>query len=313
MTQGIFSPASESFSGGPEDVFGSASFKARLERAFGSLAAGFVLSDASSCAQCCAFDFTPAQLAAQTGLVPIRLSTGELIGRAAPAWAKRICRMPGLLGDGAVSLVLDREKLIDFGLAMKAAGLSQGWRGELLDLFDLETSGTPSAARLERSLYRPLGALTRAVHLSARLRDPVDEYDPVYVMGQRSRTKRVGPGLWDGLAAGMVGAGESPNEALVREAAEEAGLSADAARSARMLQSFLVSREVSAGWMLEASYAHDLVLPLGFEPQAVDQEVERFAVFSAVEVLDLIERGQVMHEAAASLLFSMRETRAAGG
>ena len=165
--------------------------------------------------------------------------------------------------------------------------------------------------RLERALYRPLGALTRAVHLSARLRDPVDEFDPVYILGQRSRTKRVGPGLWDGLVAGMVGAGETPAEALLREAHEEASLLAADAQNARYLGSFLISRAVSGGWMLEASYTHDLVLPAGFEPCAADHEVERFACFSAREVLDLIAARKVMHEAASSLLFSMAATPSA--
>ena len=165
--------------------------------------------------------------------------------------------------------------------------------------------------RLERALYRPLGALTRAVHLSARLRDPVDEFDPVYILGQRSRTKRVGPGLWDGLAAGMVGAGETPAEALLREAHEEASLPAADAQNARYLGSFLISRAVSGGWMLEASYTHDLVLSADFEPRATDHEVERFARFSAREVLDLIEARKVMHEAASSLLFSMAATPSA--
>ena len=211
--------------------------------------------------------------------------------------------MPGMTKH-PTELRLDAAHLLDFGIAMRAAHLSQGWRGELLDLFSLSESAQGAASvRLERALYRPLGALTRAVHLSARLRDPVDEFDPVYILGQRSRTKRVGPGLWDGLAAGMVGAGETPHE--------EASLLAADAQNARYLGSFLISRAVSGGWMLEASYTHDLVLPAGFEPCAADHEVERFARFSAREVLDLIAAHKVMHEAASSLLFSMAATPSA--
>ena len=77
------------------------------------------------------------------------------------------------------------------------------------------------------------------------------------------------------------------------------------------LGSFLISRAVSGGWMLEASYTHDLVVPAGFEPCAADHEVERFARFSAREVLDLIAARKVMHEAASSLLFSMAATPSA--
>lgn len=268
------------------------------------LTAGFVLPDASG-------SWSSEALCAHPGLIPVRLSTGVLIGRTTPEWADKISRMPGMVKH-QTELRLDAAHLLDFGSAMRAAHLSQGWRGELLDLFSLSESVQGAATvRLERALYRPLGALTRAVHLSARLRDPVDEFDPVYILGQRSRTKRVGPGLWDGLAAGMVGAGETPAEALLREAQEEASLPAADAQNARYLGSFLISRAVSGGWMLEASYTHDLVLPAGFEPCAADHEVERFARFSAQEVLDLIEARKVMHEAASSLLFSMAATPSA--
>ena len=171
--------------------------------------------------------------------------------------------------------------------------------------------------RLERALYRPLGALTRAVHLSARLRDPVDEFDPVYILGQRSRTKRVGPGLWDGLAAGMVGAGETPaKEALLREAHEEASLLAADAQNARYLGSFFnfSGRYRGCPGMSEASDNPDEIWcsPLASQPvRGRLTEVERFARFSAREVLDLIAAHKVMHEAASSLLFSMAATPSA--
>ena len=115
----------------------------------------------------------------------------------------------------------------------------------------------------------------------------------------------------DLMVANSMGAGEPPAEALLREAHEEASLLAADAQNARYLGSFLISRAVSGGGMLEASYTHDLELPAGFEPCAADHEVERFARFSAREVLDLIAAHKVMHEAASSLLFSMAATPSA--
>ena len=176
--QGSFIPAFGSSSSRP---FGSAHFKARREALTRVLTAGFVLPDASG-------SWSSAALCAHPGLIPIRLSTGVLIGRTAPEWADKISRMPGMTKH-PTELRLDAAHLLDFGIAMRAAHLSQGWRGELLDLFSLSESAQGAASvRLERALYRPLGALTRAVHLSARLRDPVDEFDPVYILGQRSPT-----------------------------------------------------------------------------------------------------------------------------
>lgn len=148
--QGSFIPAFGSSSSRP---FGSAHFKARREALTRVLTAGFVLPDASG-------SWSSAALCAHPGLIPIRLSSGALIGRTAPEWADKISRMPGMTKH-QTGLRLDAAHLLDFGIAMRAAHLSQGWREELLDLFSLSESAQGAASvRLERALYRPLGALT---------------------------------------------------------------------------------------------------------------------------------------------------------
>lgn len=136
--QGSFIPAFGSSSSRP---FGSTHFKARREALTRVLTAGFVLPDASG-------SWSSAALCAHPGLIPIRLSTGVLIGRTAPEWADKISRMPGMTKH-PTELRLDAAHLLDFGIAMRAAHLSQGWRGELLDLFSLSESarGSLSAPR----------------------------------------------------------------------------------------------------------------------------------------------------------------------
>ena len=149
MMQGSFIPA---FGSSLSRPFGSADFKARREALTRVLTAGFVLPDASG-------SWSSAALCAHPGLIPIRLSTGVLIGRTAPEWADKISRMPGI-AQHKTGLRLDAAHLLDFGIAMRAAHLSQGWRGELLDLFSLSESAQRAATvRLERALYRPLGCL----------------------------------------------------------------------------------------------------------------------------------------------------------
>ena len=124
--QGSFIPA---FGSSSSRSFGSAEFKARREALTRVLTAGFVLPDASG-------SWSSAALCAHPGLIPIRLSSGVLIGRTAPEWADKISRMPGIT-QHQTGLRLDAAHLLDFGIAMRAAHLSQGWRGELLDLFSL--------------------------------------------------------------------------------------------------------------------------------------------------------------------------------
>lgn len=237
------------------------------------------------------------------------------VGRTRSGIARRADGLGGARLDGSVLKLPDDPEA--FALALREAGLSQGWRGEALDLCPLGTvldeDFPQPVGRLERAVFRPVGAVTRAVHLVGVTRPPEAEDDPVFLIGRRSRRKRIGPGLWDGLAAGMVQAGEAPPVALRREAAEEAGLLADV-RLVPVTR-FPVSRPVPEGWMREVSFAALAVLPEGFQPEAVDGEVERFACVSAEEIVRLVEAREMMEEAglaclAAALALLFRRTAA---
>ena len=91
-------------------------FKARLEALYQALKAGFSMSDA--------------------GLVSV-FWEGTLIGRTRPEFAEKI----GALKGASLSLnclTLPSGDLTEFGFAMRDKGLSQGWRGEKLDLVPLD-------------------------------------------------------------------------------------------------------------------------------------------------------------------------------
>ena len=260
-------------------------FKARLEALYQALKAGFSMSDA--------------------GLVSV-FWEGTLIGRTRPEFAEKI----GALKGASLSLnclTLPSGDLTEFGFAMRDKGLSQGWRGEKLDLVPLDKPEAAPVGTLERALYRPFGARTSAVHLAGRIRNPRDERDPVFLLGKRSIKKLVGPGLWDGLTAGMIQAGEAPLEALARESQEEAGLTACDPVKAEFLACDHISRPVRGGWMHEVSYAYATLLPEGFMPEPVDGEVNHFECVSAEEALKRIEENLMMKEAAMTLLLSIRK------
>lgn len=279
----------------------SEAFRTRLRALYRARSAGFSRPSAlpQQARQCAA--------AHAEKLVPVWLekdASRTLAGLTLPAFAEPLSRLAGARNEGG-ALVLSAETLPEFALALRDAGLSQGWRNEALDLCSL---ARPDAVigRLERAAFRAVGALTRAVHLSARVRNPENERDPVYLIGQRSHKKRVGPGRWDGLAAGMVSAGEAPEAALRREAMEEAGLPPGMLEDRIDAHGCLfIARSVEAGWMNELSFAYSAKLPEDFRPQAADGEVERFALVSAEEALGLIEADAMMREAALALMSSM--------
>lgn len=140
--QGSFIPAFGSSSSRP---FGSAHFKARREALTRVLTAGFVLPDASG-------SWSSAALCAHPGLIPIRLSSGALIGRTAPEWADKISRMPGMTKH-QTGLRLDAAHLLDFGIAMRAAHLlKDGAKSSLTSsVFPSRRKGLPQCASSERS------------------------------------------------------------------------------------------------------------------------------------------------------------------
>src|SRR3546814_17525015 len=65
---------------------------------------------------------------------------------------------------------------------------------------------------------RPLGLLTRAVHLNAWTPE-----GRLWIT-RRALSKSTDPGMWDTLVGGLAGSQEDLEQALLRDCAEEAGL-----------------------------------------------------------------------------------------
>ena len=99
----------------------------------------------------------------------------------------------------------------------------------------------------------------------------------------------------------MVAAGETPLEAMRREAFEECGLEAPDCEFERM-GSRLIESPVDGGWLSESNISFRIRLSQDFAPRIVDGEVDAFRWFSTEEILRLIESGGMMPGAALSLL-----------
>jgi ADP-ribose pyrophosphatase YjhB (NUDIX family) len=194
-----------------------------------------------------------------------------------------------LLLDEGLDTARRSALLHDCALRLRDAGLLRGWRDELLDVRPAPDASP--VATVERAACRTLGITTTAVHLNAFTQGGE------LIVARRAEHKQIDPGLWDNLVGGMVPAGESEEEALRREAHEEAGLDLAAVALVRGGQ-VRVTRRVPEGFQSEIVQAFDAVLAAGTELRNQDGEVAAIERRPVAEVVEAIERDEFTLESA---------------
>ena len=153
-------------------------------------------------------------------------------------------------------------------------------RGEAFDV--RATPGGPVLARLDRGALPAFGVISQGVHVNGFVRRP----DGLHLwVGWRSKDKAVAPGKLDNIVAGGIPAGLSPEQCLIKEAAEEASLPAELAARATPAGrvSYVMANE--EGLRRDVLHCFDLELPEGVVPRPNDDEVERFELLPARAVL----------------------------
>jgi len=194
--------------------------------------------------------------------------------------------------------------------ALRAMGLIRAWRDEAFALFD-PASGA-QLATLERAAARFWGTLTLGAHANGYVADAGGRPTHLWI-AQRSATKATDPGLFDNLVGGGVPEGQSPQQALVREGWEEAGLQSAQMATARAGSVLCLERDIAEGLQFEWLYAYDLPLPAGQVPQNQDGEVAGFHCLPLDEALALAAGTQMTVDAAlVTLDFAVRHGLLAG-
>jgi 8-oxo-dGTP pyrophosphatase MutT (NUDIX family) len=250
----------------------------------------------------------PARPRAALELAWPELAAPASIGSIEPALASRMARagLPLREAGEAWRIPVSSQAGVDSALAAMAQwlrhnDLAAAWRDELLPVTDALGTGL---GRIERAAVRPLGIATQAVHLVA-----TDVRGQVWVQ-QRAFDKATDPGLWDTTMGGLVSAGESIAQTLVRETWEEAGLHADALHGMTKLdRAITVRRPVADGYMVEHITVFEAVVPPGQIPVNQDGEVERFECLEISELIRRLHAGDFTLEAA-MILASWLEQRA---
>lgn len=203
------------------------------------------------------------------------------------------------LDEDAVRLAVEPEtRDAAFGrmnAALRDEGLIVAWRDETFPLFDPATLDV--LARFERAACRFWGTLTLGAHANGYVAGADGRPEALWI-AQRSFSKPTDPGLHDNIIGGGVPHGQSPDEALVREGHEEAGLSPTEMAAARRAGVLRLARDIPEGFQHEWLHAYDLPLPAGRVPRNVDGEVAGFALMPLAEAVALAASGRMTVDAA---------------
>lgn len=178
--------------------------------------------------------------------------------------------------------------LARLALSLKDTGCLRGWRNELLDVIG---EGRRLGA-IERAAVRPLGLLTKAVHLNAW------SPDGRLWIARRALSKSTDPGKWDTLVGGLTGAGESLDNSLLRESNEEAGLEPHDLENRSPLRIILrMHRRLPEGYQVEDVLVSDCVLAETVVPRNLDGEVSEIRLVDMIELQHLLETDAFTREA----------------
>jgi 8-oxo-dGTP pyrophosphatase MutT (NUDIX family) len=171
--------------------------------------------------------------------------------------------------------------------ALRDEGRLLAWRGEGFDVFappaDDGRTG-PALLRIERAAARLWGTLTLGAHATGHVADASGRPTALWI-ARRAADKATDPGRLDNLVGGGVPAGQSPHEALLREAWEEAGLPRAVALAARPAGVLALRRDVREGLQREWLHAFDLPLHADTVPRNTDGEVAGFERVTPEEAL----------------------------
>lgn len=231
-----------------------------------------------------------ADCAADTSSRPLVLR-GAALGKLSPVSQSVLRSLPGEFArafswrDDAVTLTLSGDndaadrQLAALIKALAAQGALPPLRHEILDI--VTPTGLPTGLTLKRSAFRFFGLTTRCVAAVA-----VTPEGRLW-LGRRSPLKRINPGLFDTLARGLVAAGEPPDEALRREALEEAGLTEPDIQFATSPLVHRVCRPVPEGILSEITYTYRARTAPDVVPHNKDGEVTSFHAVTREELRQL--------------------------
>jgi 8-oxo-dGTP pyrophosphatase MutT (NUDIX family) len=187
---------------------------------------------------------------------------------------------------------------------LRAEGLIVAWRDEAFPLFTVQ--GDPIGVSIERAATRFWGSLTLGAHCNGYVADGRGRPEQLWI-ARRSFTKATDPGKLDNLVGGGVPAGQSPRDTVVREAWEEAGLTAPRLQGLARGRVLQLLRDIPEGLQREWIHVYDLALPAGLTPSNQDGEVAELSLHALPQALALAASQEMTIDASlVTLDFALR-------
>jgi len=194
---------------------------------------------------------------------------------------------------GSLAIMADR---------MRQGGFIFGWRHE--DFAWIDQNGH-EYFRLERAAFRTFGFRSMASHINGYTKAGN------LWLGRRSETKAIDPGRLDNLAAGGIGADETPWLNAKRELWEEAGVPSQISDQIDPVGRIHMRRPIPGrGFHDEQLFVYDLELAENFIPTNHDGEVSSFIEMSHSEAAARILADEFTSDAAfVTADFILRHTK----
>jgi 8-oxo-dGTP pyrophosphatase MutT (NUDIX family) len=186
----------------------------------------------------------------------------------------------GIPGGGFIAVSAHLSRIVT---ALNAAKLMASPRDEMTPV--LRKWGLGACAEIDRAGLPALGLLAFGVHVNGYVRTDTGLH---LWIGHRARDRLVAPGKLDHLVAGGITMGYTAGETVIKEAEEEAGLSADIAARARPVGQVTYRLSLPEGLRNDTLFIYDLELPPGVVPVGNDGEVERFELMPVARVIEIL-------------------------
>lgn len=215
------------------------------------------------------------------GRVPFRL-IGAQVGWVRPALARALGGRKWIEEDANGIRLMDPAALPGLGHTLAEEGLMR-WRGEAFDV--RARPDGPVLAQIDRGGLPLFGIEAVGVHVNGL----VELADGLHLwVGRRGPDRPLDPNKLDHLIAGGVPAGLTPEQTLVKEAAEEASVPEELARSARRVGVVRYAMEREEGLRRDLLVCYDLLLPEDFRPRPGDDEVVGFELWPIRKVAETV-------------------------